>query len=158
MLSSDVLIKFMDINKSVLTRQFKGLTHEDSLLQLPFRGNCLNWVMGHMVEARDGTLEILNLDPMLTEEQRKLYTFDSEPITPESQALDFIWLWEVYQKQDERLREVLEPMTMDELEQITGDSERTLGDLLRFDFWHETYHVGQTEYLRQLTGVNDKVI
>ena len=31
-------------NHYILNRQIEGLTHEDSLLQLPFRGNCLNWV------------------------------------------------------------------------------------------------------------------
>ena len=40
------------------------------------------------------------------------------------------------------------------------DNERddTLRKRLAFMAWHDSYHTGQTEYLRQLTGVNDKVI
>ena len=34
----------------------------------------------------------------------------------------------------------------------------TLGQLIFFLFWHETYHVGQPEFLRQLAGRDDKVI
>ena len=34
----------------------------------------------------------------------------------------------------------------------------TTAEFLHFLLWHETYHTGQTELLRQLTGVNDKVI
>lgn len=34
----------------------------------------------------------------------------------------------------------------------------TLGQLIFFLFWYETYHVGQPEFLRQLAGKDDKVI
>jgi len=34
----------------------------------------------------------------------------------------------------------------------------TLGQLTFFLCWHESYHTGQTEALRQLAGKNDKVI
>ena len=33
-----------------------------------------------------------------------------------------------------------------------------LSERIFFLYFHETYHVGQTELLRQLTGVDDKVI
>jgi hypothetical protein len=36
--------------------------------------------------------------------------------------------------------------------------EITLGNRLFFIYYHETYHVGQTELLRQLAGKNDKII
>lgn len=34
----------------------------------------------------------------------------------------------------------------------------TLGQLVFFMYWHESYHTGQTEALRQLAGKDDKVI
>jgi uncharacterized damage-inducible protein DinB len=34
----------------------------------------------------------------------------------------------------------------------------TTAEFLHFLLWHETYHAGQTELLRQLSGTNDKVI
>jgi uncharacterized damage-inducible protein DinB len=39
-----------------------------------------------------------------------------------------------------------------------ADKRFSLGDRLAFLHWHETYHVGQLELLRQLTGVNDAII
>lgn len=158
MISPDVLTKFMDSNKAVLGRQLDGLTHEDSILQVPFRGNCLNWVIGHIVASRDGIMRTLDLEGSLTEEQRNLYKGGSEPITPDSDALDLHWLWEAYQEQDKHIRATLEAKTMDDFEQVMDDSDQTVGDRLRFLLWHETYHVGQTEYLRQLAGTDDKVI
>ena len=39
-----------------------------------------------------------------------------------------------------------------------GQQTRTVAERLFFLYFHETYHTGQTELLRQLTGKNDKVI
>ena len=38
------------------------------------------------------------------------------------------------------------------------ERERTVAERLLFLAWHEGYHVGQTEYLRQLSGKDDKII
>ncbi len=158
MLSPDVLTSFMDTNKFVLDKQLEGLTHEDSIQQLPFRGNCLNWVMGHIVDSRDNALRVLSCDPYMSEEQSGLYKSGSDPITPDSDALQLEWLWETYLKQDEDIRDALSKLTVDDLEKVQSGSERTIGDRLRGLMWHETYHVGQTEYLRQLAGTNDFIV
>ena len=34
----------------------------------------------------------------------------------------------------------------------------SLGARLHFQYFHDTYHTGQTELLRQVTGVGDKII
>jgi uncharacterized damage-inducible protein DinB len=49
------------------------------------------------------------------------------------------------------------------VEELAGEVQSflgttTLGQLIFFLFWHESYHVGQPEYLRQLAGKDDKVI
>jgi len=44
------------------------------------------------------------------------------------------------------------------VEAIKGITDWTVGEWLNFLLWHETYHVGTTEQLRQLAGKNDKVI
>jgi len=159
MLSPDVLTKFMDTNKFVLGKQLDGLTHADSVLQTPFRGNCLNWVMGHIVESRDNMLRLLDGDTFMSEAQANRYKPDSEPIVQDADDVAKLeWIWETYLAQDEAMREALNSLTTDDLEQVKEGSERTLGDRLRFLLWHETYHVGQTEYLRQLAGTDDAVV
>jgi hypothetical protein len=42
------------------------------------------------------------------------------------------------------------------METIVDD--QTVGKQITFLQWHETYHLGQLEPLRQLAGKNDKVI
>jgi uncharacterized damage-inducible protein DinB len=49
------------------------------------------------------------------------------------------------------------------VEELAGEVQSflgttTLGQLIFFLYWHESYHTGQPEYLRQLAGKDDKVI
>ena len=65
---------------SIAQMQAKDLTHEDSLLQLPFRGNCLNWVLGHMLSNRDAILGWLGEAPVGGERAAR-YRQESDPVT-----------------------------------------------------------------------------
>ncbi|HYX50153.1 MAG TPA: DinB family protein, partial [Ktedonobacteraceae bacterium] len=40
----------------------------------------------------------------------------------------------------------------------SGDRKTTIGQRVFFLYFHETYHVGQTELFRQLAGKDDKLI
>ena len=54
----------------------------------------------------------------------------------------------------------LEKIIPEKLETMTGegDQKRSIGDMISFYIWHETYHIGQLELLRQLSGKGDKVL
>ena len=80
MITNTNLIEAFARNVSVIKMQTDGLTHEDSLLQPPFRGNCLNWVLGHITENRDHILEALGESPVI-DEFGKRYARGSEPLT-----------------------------------------------------------------------------
>ena len=80
MITNINLIEAFARNVSVIKMQTDGLTHEDSLLQPPFRGNCLNWVLGHITENRDHILEALGESPVI-DEFGKRYARGSEPLT-----------------------------------------------------------------------------
>jgi hypothetical protein len=153
-----VVIRTLEANYGIIKRQVEGLTHEDSLLQLPFRGNCLNWVVGHIVMARGRMLKLMQLDPVLTPEQAQLYETGSNPITDGGVALRFESLLECLDAAHQQLIAALRASSVEDLGALIPDSERTVGEQLRGLAWHETYHTGQTEILRQLSGINDKVI
>ncbi|MGC8787954.1 MAG: hypothetical protein ACP5Q1_11065, partial [Anaerolineae bacterium] len=63
-------------------------------------------------------------------------------------------------KSQERINMALVRITPEELAKETQDhrGKTTVAERLFFLYFHETYHVGQTELLRQLAGTNDKVI
>ena len=158
--TAKTMIELFKFNHDIIHMQLKDITHAESLLQLPFRGNCLNWVVGHLLGIRQECLEYLDLPGVLTEAEVKTYQYGSEPITSADQATD---LESLVKRLDESL-----PVLVDHLENISQEEldrviehwygARPLAEALFFAQWHEAYHTGQLEQLRQLTGKNDKVL
>ena len=144
----------------IIEMQTDGLTHADSLIQPPFRGNCMNWVLGHILSSRNAVVQHLGLPQVWTESEASPYQKDSDPITCDEQALPLDKLLADLGQTHHAIGEALanaSPEVMATLIQ-TARGETTLGERLVFLHWHETYHVGQLELLRQLAGTNDAVI
>ncbi len=146
-------------NLRVIGLQTEGLTHADSMLQLPFRGNCLNWVLGHMLVSRDYMLRIAGAETLWDNDKSAPYMFGSEAMTADADSVPMESILADLQSSQERLAEVMASLD-DETLDAPFDNERdnSLRKRLAFMTWHDSYHTGQTEYLRQLTGTNDKVI
>ena len=153
------LVRELKLNYGVIQAQTSGLSHEDSLLQLPFRGNCLNWVLGHLVDNRAAMLRIAGIEPLWDNtEYAARYGRESDPIIDSAQALPLEEMMASLTKAQDHLVSRLKRMTADNLETVPTGDEQDVGAQLAFLSWHETYHTGQTEYLRQLAGMDDKVI
>ena len=69
MINAEDLIGAFERNLSVMKRQLAGLTHEDCLQQPASRGNCMNWVLGHIADARNSVLRMLGQETVLTKEE-----------------------------------------------------------------------------------------
>jgi len=161
MLNKEQLIDGFALNLSLIQRQCDGLQHEDSLLQPPFRGNCLNWVLGHILVGRDRVLRLLGEEPTLSPEEKDRYETNSEPITLDSEEnLGLTDLLARLQTAQERISTGLQRATPDDLAKAI-DIETptvTIGKKIFGLYFHDTYHTGQTELLRQLAGTNDKIV
>ena len=156
-----VLANVFKRNDWVLSRQAEGLSHADSLLQTEPRGNCLNYVLGHMLVGRDSVAKFFGLGPLLSEVEKARYDSDVEPVIGGEQGVvELSRLLELLTEATVRIGEALEGLDPKELEreEKLGESPGTLGSWIEFFGWHDTYHVGQTEFLRQLAGTDDKVI
>jgi uncharacterized damage-inducible protein DinB len=151
----------LERNLGIIKAQTKGLSRADCLLQLPFRGNCLNWVLGHMADNRNTMLRLLGEEAILSEAQARRYGYGSEPVCGEGDdILTLEQLLAALDQSQSALADGLDKITAEGLAQEVQSFVRTttLGQLIFFLYWHETYHVGQPEYLRQLAGSDDKVI
>lgn len=159
-LTAEQLANAFATNTRTIARQLAGLTHADSLLQPPVRGNCLNWVLGHIAVHRDYILEAMGEEKVLGEASIARYDRGSEPILGEEESvLPLDTLLNAIDRSQDRIAAALARATSDSLAQEAPKSEpATVGRQVFFLYWHETYHTGQTELLRQLAGTNDKVI
>ncbi len=161
MIDRETLTWAFAFNLDLLKRQTAGLTHADSLLQPPFRGNCLNWVLGHLAENRNSVLKRLGQPPVLTDEQAARYGYGSPPVTGEGpDVMRMEDLLAAIERAQAGIAEGLRRATPEMLAQEVKFAVRdmTMAERIFFEYYHETYHLGQTELLRQLAGTNDKVI
>ena len=161
MITATDLIETLERNLGIIKAQTQGLSHADSLLQLPFRGNCLNWVLGHIAANRNTMLRFLGEGTILSEAHVKRYEFNSEPVCGDAgDILTLEQLLMVLEQGQSALTAKLQKMTVEELAREVQSflGTTTLGQFIFYLYWHESYHTGQAEALRQLAGKNDKVI
>lgn len=126
-----------------------GISHEESVMQLPFKHNCMNWILGHIVNNRSHVLESVGAAHDWQAEVRGLYHTGTSPIRPESKSVPFGKLIEHLDQSVVLLRSALETMTDTQLDETHSNYR---GEKSRYkhvtDFhWHETFHVGQLEIL-----------
>ncbi len=162
MLEAVHLAKAFDRNLRILKMQTDGLTHEDSLVQLPFRANCMNWIAGHLVVNRNNVLKLLDAEDLIEPISVERYRRDSDPVTPEStDALPLDQLLQLLEDAQIKIADLLEEVTPETLERklaFFGNTEMTVAEWLLFFYFHDTYHTGQAEIYRQAAGTDDKII
>lgn len=145
-------------NYQVIRMQAEGLTNEDSLIQPPFRGNCMNWVLGHIIYFRGRQLKVLGDTSDWPEEQIQRYSQESEPVSgPAQDVLSLDQLLSLLDQSQERIIAKLQDIPEASFDDALG-SRGSRGEILNMLQRHEAYHAGQLELLRQLAGKNDKVI
>lgn len=158
-MNKEMIMGLFETNHWVLTHQIDGLSHEDCLLQLPFRGNCFNWVLGHCLVSRERALEMMGIERTWTEAEVARYKYDSEPILSgeDEGVLHLDRLLADFERTQKLLEEGFAEISEMQLAE-TDEKGRTVAQKILFIAWHEGYHFGQTEFLRQLAGKDDKII
>jgi len=136
----------------LITRLTAGLNHAGSVVQPPFKGNALNWVLGHIVAGRNEALTYLGGEPVWGDEELGFYKTGSDPITGDDQGLTLEQLLAAFDEVQERLSDRLAEIWAEELAKVvdTRFGERPVGEHVASLHWHETYHAGQLELLREL--------
>lgn len=145
---------------SILKGQTADLTLEESLFQPPGGGNCINWLVGHIVTSRNQMLDLLDRQPVWGRDERARYAQGSPPITALGPGvLEISRLLEDYEATLGPILETLETMSDEELAirvpWFGGELDKSgvLGGFL----FHEAYHVGQAGLIRRLLGKTSAV-
>jgi uncharacterized damage-inducible protein DinB len=130
-----------------------GLNHADSVLQPPARGNCLNWVLGHMLDTRNDVLKLLGQSGFLTEAQAKRYGYGSQPVCEDGgDILKLETAMALLEKSQSAIEAALGAASEETLakEHKSFMGTTTLAFFLLIMYRHESYHLGQAELLREL--------
>lgn len=150
----DALRMLFGINYEVLKNNLDGITHEQSLLQPQGGGNCLNWVLGHIVATRDIALQLLKQEPVWSKEEAASYRRGSPPIRDAAQAQPLDKIFADLGRSQDRLAAALAQATESQLSAPAPDRSvgETVGDTLFVLHMHDAYHAGQTGLLRRMAG------
>jgi uncharacterized damage-inducible protein DinB len=144
------------ITRDVVGANVAGLTHEDSLVQPRPGGNCLNWVLGHLLTVYNGVLPLMKQDPVMGEGTLKHYVRGAPPIRDGAEALKFEELLSAWNQAIERIDAGLVGLSPDALDRPvpspTGNPDETIRSLLTTIMFHQAYHAGQTAVLRRIAG------
>jgi uncharacterized damage-inducible protein DinB len=136
----------------IIKRRAEGLTHEDSMRQLPFPGNCLNWNLGHILVYRMQYLGVIDGFSRPDAAEFALYGAGSEPLTDSSKAIPLETLLRRLDAAAEQVISALQTMPVERLAEIYDQKTgATVADRLTFYLiFHESYHAGQLEILQEL--------
>ncbi|MBN1305291.1 MAG: hypothetical protein JXA13_12715 [Anaerolineales bacterium] len=127
-----------------------GISHEESLLQLPFEHNCMNWIFGHIVTNRSHVLETLGISHEWAEAVRTLYHQDTPPIKPGSPAIKIETLVRCLDESLDLMVSLLTDASDAFMEETYTNyrGEKTRYEHISSFNWHETFHLGQLEILQ----------
>lgn len=159
------LISTLNGNQWVIDKQTEGLSHEQSMIQPPFRANCMNWVIGHIAEHRDWMLRAIDETTLMPAKQVELYRRGSEELQAGDEVVRLEILLDYLHRSKDCLVAKIESATVEFLSEkpqhgvlFESLKEKTRIERLQGLIWHETYHVGQLELLRQLAGTDDAIL
>ncbi|HYH81427.1 MAG TPA: DinB family protein [Longimicrobium sp.] len=134
-----------------------GITHEESLAQPRPNGNCLNWVLGHLVCIYGRALPLLGQEPVTLDGALDRYDRGTAPIVDPAEAIDLQALRAAWDTVSERWDTGLGELPADALDQPapfspSDNPDETVRSLISTVAFHQAYHAGQTGVLRRIAG------
>jgi uncharacterized damage-inducible protein DinB len=145
------------LTRAVLRANTEGLTQEESLVQPQPEGNCLNFIVGHLVNVYDKALPLVGQEPVMGDAVKR-YERGSPPLRDAAEAMQLSDLLAAFDTQTERFQAGLATLTPEVLERPMpgpdsgGELTETMRSLLGTILFHQSYHAGQTGVLRRIIG------
>lgn len=141
----------------VLHMNVDDITQEGSLIQPQPEGNCMNWVVGHLVCVYDHVLPVVGQAAVMEKDRLKRYDRGAPPLRDASEALDLKELMAAFDEATARMDAGLQLLTLEALDAPAPFSpiknpEETVRSLLNVILFHQAYHTGQTGVLRRIAG------
>jgi len=142
-MKNEETINVFKYNNRVINVNLAGITQEESLASPEAGGNCINWVLGHIIVSRNDINEMLGLDKIADEKLEKIYSRGTANINSDN-AVNINKLLEIYNNSQKLLE--------DKVAETDFSSDPDKLKSLTFLAFHESYHCGQTGLLRRVAG------
>ena len=157
-----IWVKMYELSYGAINRNLEGVSHADSVVAPQPSGNCLNWVLGHVILSRGVLLTLTGGTPVLAGSQAEPYKRGSSCGAVDG-LLDLATLRGLLDDAQQQLipglastsdaalaRPVPEPHNRPPL---TG----SIVDAFTRLHYHESYHNGQIGLLRRIAGMDGAI-
>ncbi len=157
-MTGNELVGVYEFSYGAINRNLDGVSHEESLFIPEPAGNCINWVVGHIVAARNTVLTLAGGSPILTGDAAAHYRRGSAPIHSGDKVLDLGTLRGFLADSQQQLIPALAAISDETLALPVPEQLRrppltgSVSDALARLAFHESYHNGQIGLLRRLAG------
>jgi uncharacterized damage-inducible protein DinB len=151
------LINLYEISYGAMQRNLAGVSHQEGLLSPNPSGNCMNWVLGHVVATRRLVLALAGME-FAGEELVARYVRGSQPLKPGEAPADLATLRGLLDDSQGQLLAALAAISDERLSAPIPEAWRrppltgNIGSALARLNAHENYHAGQIGLLRRLVG------
>jgi uncharacterized damage-inducible protein DinB len=155
----EALAKQFGMMYATAASNLEGIDQAQSLITPEPSGNCLNWILGHMVTVHNGLMMLLGEAPVWENERLSREKF-FKPVTDSSNALDWNTLRDKFLGSRDRCLAAISRMSDETMADRIPDpfgGETTRGELLNVLAYHQAYHVGQLGVVRRIAGLEGKV-
>ena len=151
------LARMYELSYGAIKRNLEDLTHAESVIPPPNGGNCLNWVLGHIVLTRNTIVRLAGGTPFSIGEELAVYRRGSSPGGAEG-YLDLATLRGYLDDSQHQLVPALAAISEKTIASAVPEPfnkpplNGSLGEALGRLSFHEAYHTGQIGLLRRIAG------
>jgi uncharacterized damage-inducible protein DinB len=147
------LRKLFAFNADVLLKNLNGVEHAQTLVQPVAEGNCLGWVLAHMICARDMALASLGEPPVLDPRLAARFGRGSAPLTDPAEAIPLDDLRGAFHRSQQALDQALgRASDSSDVFATPHPTFGSVGNMLELLVFHDCYHGGQAGLLRRIAG------
>lgn len=153
------LANLYEFSYMALNRNLADLSHDDSIFIPEPSGNCINWVVGHIVTARGMMLLLTGVGaPIFSEVEAAVFARGSAAMKSGENAMELDRLKAALEESQKKLIPALQGLSDEFLAAEVPEKLKrppltgTIGDALARLCYHEGYHNGQIGILRRLAG------
>jgi uncharacterized damage-inducible protein DinB len=153
------LVTMYEFSYLAMNRNLADLTHADSVFLPESGGNCINWVLGHIISARGMMLLVTGAGtPIFSEAEAALFARGSAALKAGDEGVHLDRLKAALEESQKKLIPALQGMGDDVLAADVPEKFKrppltgSLGGALARLCYHEGYHNGQIGILRRLAG------
>lgn len=152
------LVSIYEFSYGAIKRNLEGVSNEESLVRPQPFGNCMNWVLGHIVGARGLVLTLAGAGSPDENDVVQRYKRGSGPISSADKPVDLGTLRGMLDDSQQHLIPALAALSEEALTAAVPEQFRrppitgSVGEALARLNSHESYHNGQLGLLRRVVG------